>query len=85
MKNPVCVCNHRWENHHRGCVMNPLYFEHPLTIDGLMAQECEEHQTNGEYSVPYDEACHCPSFKPKSKRIKDQVKQWEQRNKRSLK
>jgi hypothetical protein len=63
---PDCTCGHAWEDHHHGCIMNPEYpgERHDCGIcRGVASEECEAHQVNGDYSVPYDEACKCQGYK----------------------
>lgn len=62
---PNCLCKHTWEDHHHGCVMNPKYFDHPLTFTGMIAQECEATQTNGDWhSDDESERCYCSTYHP---------------------
>lgn len=74
----MCYCGHEWEDHHHGVVMNPEYFDHPLTIRGCMAQECEHNQVNGEYFLNKGEKkyCECPNFKPRARNVQKIVEEW---------
>jgi hypothetical protein len=76
-ENLVCWCGHTWEDHHHGCVMNPEYFDYPLTIRGCIAQECEYNQRYGVYTPKKGEkACDCPNFKPRAHNVKKLVQEW---------
>lgn len=81
-ENLVCRCGHLWEEHHHGCVMNPKYDTYPLNITGLIAQECEHNQVNGEYFLNRGETkyCHCNSFKPRSHNVQKLVDEWVKKN-----
>lgn len=62
---PNCLCGHTWDDHHHGCVMNPDYYDSPMTFQGLMAQECEATQTNGDWhSEDPADHCHCSNYEP---------------------
>ena len=78
----ICYCGHIWEEHHHGCVMNQEYFDHPLTIQGLMAQECEHNQVNGSYFLDKGEKgyCECQNFKPRAYYVQNLVKGWVKRH-----
>jgi len=77
-ENLICTCGHKWEEHHHGCVMNPEYFDYPLTIQGLIAQECEHNQVNGEYFMNKGDKkyCKCPGFKPRARNVQKLVDEW---------
>lgn len=78
-ENILCFCKHPWEDHHHGCVMNPEYYDYPLTIRGCIGQECEWNQVNGQYFLRKGEKkyCKCDSFRPSSKYIQRLVKEWQ--------
>lgn len=60
---PNCTCGHTWDDHHHGVVMNPKYQHHPLTYHGVMAQECEATQTNGQWHDDKIEGrCYCGHY-----------------------
>lgn len=62
---PNCTCGHSWEHHHHGCIMDPAYPSNAPEYGvwgGVAAQECEEHQVNGEYDRPYSQACKCSHY-----------------------
>ena len=62
---PKCICGHSWQDHHHGCIMNPAYptENHKRGVcSGLMAQECEATQINGEWLVPKKDRCYCPQY-----------------------
>lgn len=73
-----CRCGHTWEEHHHGCVMNQLYATYPLNINGLIAQECEHNQINGEYFLNKGEKkfCKCNGFKPRALNVQKLVDEW---------
>jgi hypothetical protein len=81
-ENLRCYCKHTWDEHHHGCVMNPEYFEYPLTIMGCIAQECEHNQTNGEWYLNKGEKkyCRCNSFRPSSTYVQKLVKEWREKH-----
>lgn len=78
----ICRCGHEWEEHHHGCVMNPKYFDYPLNIQGIIAQECEHNQTNGEYFLNKGEKkhCKCGNFKPRARNVQKLVDDWVKTN-----
>lgn len=77
-ENLICRCGHKWEEHHHGCVLNPKYFSYPLTINGLMAQECEYSQVNGIYfrRDGKKKYCMCNNFKPRARNVQKIVDEW---------
>jgi hypothetical protein len=77
-ENLECKCGHKWGEHHHGCIMNIEYSDYPLNINGLIAQECEHSQTNGEYFYKKGEKeyCMCQNFKPRSKNVQKIVNEW---------
>ena len=76
-ENLICRCGHTWEDHHHGVVMNPLYFDYPLTIRGCIAQECEYNQRYGVYSPKKGEKpCKCNNFKPRAHNVQKIVNEW---------
>lgn len=77
-ENLECKCGHTWEEHHHGCVLNPEYFDYPLTIRGCIAQECEHNQVNGEYFLNKGEKtyCECSHFKPRSRNVQGILDEW---------
>lgn len=75
-ENLVCTCGHKWSEHHHGVVQNPKYFDYPLTIQGLLAEECEHDQVNGEYFVKKEKACMCMNFKPRARNVQKLVDEW---------
>src|SRR6266436_3305162 len=75
-ENLVCKCNHIWDNHHQGVVMNPEYADYPLNIHGCIAQECEETQVNGEYFGKPEDYCDCNHFKPRARKVQELVDAW---------
>lgn len=79
-KNLKCKCGHIWEEHHHGVVMNPKYATYPLTINGLIAQECEHDQVNGQYFVNRAKACQCNGFKPRALNVQKLVDEWVKKN-----
>lgn len=81
-ENLVCKCGHIWEEHHHGVVLNPKYYDYPLTIRGCIAQECEHNQVNGDYFLNKGETtyCKCDSFRPKSVNVQKLVKEWVKKN-----
>jgi hypothetical protein len=61
-----CLCGHSWEDHHHGCIMNPKVpsEDHKRGIcRGVMAQECEATQVNGEWLVEDDLRCYCGQWR----------------------
>lgn len=77
-ENLVCYCGHKWEEHHHGVVMNPNYATYPLNIHGLIAQECEHNQVNGEYFLNRGEKkfCRCDGFKPRARNVQKLLNEW---------
>jgi len=77
-ENLECKCGHTWEDHHHGCVMNPEYFDYPLTIRGCIGQECEYNQRYGQFIPRFGEKemCECSNFKPKSRNVQKIVNEW---------
>jgi hypothetical protein len=68
-----CTCGHSWENHHHSCIMNPKcpIEDHSRGIcRGVMAEECEETQMNGEWLVPEKDMCFCGRYKMSEKRVR---------------
>ncbi len=62
-----CICNHSWEDHHHGCIMNPNVPSENHTrgiCRGVLAQECEATQVNGEWLVrKKKDRCYCGSYR----------------------
>lgn len=81
-ENLVCTCGHKWEEHHHGVVLNPKYFSYPLTINGLIAQECEHNQVNGDYFLNRGEKsfCRCNGFKPRARNVQKLLNEWVKKN-----
>jgi len=77
-ENLTCWCGHSWEEHHHGAVMNPQYFDYPLTIGGMIANECEHSQVNGSYFLRKGEKkhCLCNNFKPRARNVQKLVDEW---------
>lgn len=75
-ENLECWCGHKWSEHHHGCVMNMQYATYPLNINGLIAQECEHDQVNGEYFVSRKKACKCNGFRPRARNVQKLVDEW---------
>lgn len=78
----VCTCGHTFEEHHHGIVMNPDYYSHPLCINGVMGQECEHNQVNGEYFMNKGDKtyCMCPNFKPRARNVQKLVDEWRKKS-----
>lgn len=75
--NLKCECGHSWERHHHGCVMNIDYAEYPLALNGVIAQECEQHEVNGNPLLKdMRKACRCGRFKPIDKEWIRRIAQW---------
>jgi len=77
-----CFCGHKFEEHHGGCIMNQEYFDYPIQVQGIMGQECEHDQVNGQYFVKREKACKCSNFRPSSKYIQQLVKEWHEKHPR---
>jgi hypothetical protein len=77
-ENLLCTCRHTWDEHHHGVVMNMQYNDYPLNIQGLIAQECEHNQVNGEYFYNRGEKkyCMCNGFKPRARNVQKLVDEW---------
>lgn len=72
-----CFCKHTFEEHHHGVVMNPEYADYPLNINGVIGQECEHSQVNGQYfKSKKEKPCMCSNFRPSSWVIQKLVKEW---------
>lgn len=63
-----CICKHAWAEHHHGCIMNPLFPSENHArgaCQGLMAEECEATQCNGDWLVDKEEdRCYCDLYEP---------------------
>ena len=81
-ENLKCTCGHKWDEHHHSAVMNPLYATYPLTIGGMIAEECEHNQVNGSYFLNKNEKtyCECSIFKPRAEYVKNLIKEWVKKN-----
>jgi hypothetical protein len=62
--------------------MNPEYADYPLNIHGVIGEECEHDQVNGDYFVPREKACKCMNFRPSSKYVQRLVKEWHEKHPR---
>lgn len=62
---PKCACGHSWERHHHGCIMR---IEYPVdahawgVCGGVMAQECEWTQVNGDRIREEEPECFCDGY-----------------------
>lgn len=56
--------------------MNPEWIDYPFVFQGLLAEECEHDQVNGEYFVPQEKACKCGNYKPQSRRLRQAAQKW---------
>lgn len=54
----ICVCGHKWEEHHLGVVLNPEYVNE--TGEAYIPQECEHFGFNegGGLDAEGEEHCH---------------------------
>ena len=62
-KSGVCVCGHKWDEHHLGIVMNMEYYE--ATHEQYVPQECEHYGFNelgGMMPGPDGWVHHCTGY-----------------------
>ena len=60
----ICVCGHKWEEHHLGIVMNPDYVKG--TKEGYIPDECEHYGFNEVGGKEYKDGewvDHCQSYR----------------------
>lgn len=61
-----CKCGHSWEDHHHGCMQNEVYAKYDDhskgACQGIMAQECEATQVNGDWLVKEKDRCYCNQY-----------------------
>ena len=57
----VCVCGHRWDNHHLGIVMNMDYRD--ATGEGYLPEECEFYGFNETGGLDQDGNPHCDRYR----------------------
>ncbi len=57
----ICVCGHKWEDHHLGMVMNQVYAE--ATNEGYVLGECEFFGFNEMGGLDAEGKDHCNSYK----------------------
>lgn len=74
----LCKCDHEWEDHHHGVILNPEYADYPLNIRGCIGQECEYNQFEGYFAPRKDEKimCTCFSFRPRAINVQKIVAIW---------
>jgi hypothetical protein len=74
----MCYCGHAWFVHRHNRVVNPEYLDHPLTIQGLQALECEHSPVDWKYFPDKGEKtyCQCPGFKPRSRVAINLIRDW---------
>jgi len=77
----LCTCRHTFEEHHGGCIMNPEYFDFPIQVNGVLGQECEHDQVNGQYFVKREKACKCNNFNPASTYLRKLADEWREEHK----
>ena len=53
----ICVCGHKWDDHHLGIVLNPDYSDQ--TQEGYLPGECEAHGFNETGGLGPDGEYHC--------------------------
>ena len=60
----TCICGHSWDDHHHGFILNPQALidagEEHRNVHGILGEECEFDQCNGEYFV--DDPCRCNNY-----------------------
>jgi hypothetical protein len=60
----ICVCGHKWEEHHISCILNAEALENMRqsfrSVDGCLGDECEATQFEGfQFKKP---ECHCSMY-----------------------
>lgn len=64
----ICVCGHKWEEHHLAVVMNPDYVKQ--TGEAYLPQECEAfgfNETGGSMCVQGEWVNHCRQYRDNKK------------------
>ena len=57
----ICVCGHKWDDHHLGMVMNPEYYE--ATQEYCVPQECEFYGFNEMGGLDAKGNLHCGCYR----------------------
>ena len=62
----ICVCGHKWDDHHLGCVMNREYGK--ATGEAYVPEECEHYGFNEVGGMEFNPTTgrwtdHCYSYK----------------------
>jgi hypothetical protein len=57
----LCLCTHRWDDHHLGCVMNAEYYEQ--TGEAYVPEECEFHGFNETGGLGPNGEPHCGQYR----------------------
>jgi len=57
----VCVCGHRWNDHHLGIVMNPAFYD--ATGEEFFPQECEFYGCNERGGLDAEGNFHCGMYR----------------------
>lgn len=65
----ICVCGHRWDDHHLGIVLNPAYID--ATGEGYFPQECEFWGCNEEGGLDDKGERHCFQYRDQGEEEED--------------
>ncbi len=56
----ICKCQHSWQDHHLGMVLNEDYYK--ATGEAYLPQECEAHGSNEMGGLDADGNPHCDGY-----------------------
>ncbi len=62
----ICVCGHKWDNHHLGMIVKPEYVETTSGPEHYIPQECEAFGNNEMGGLDKDGNVHCFGYKDKN-------------------